>query len=136
MHTVGFFHEQSRTDRDEFVQIMWDNIDRDSKDQFDKYTTRTINDLDLPYDYGSIMHYGPYAFTKNGKRTIQPLKSNTKLSKAKPSQRRSKPDLESAQSIVAMDSDFALHSPDITLHLHFALSDNFLHQPCFFRWWI
>jgi hypothetical protein len=27
-------HEQSRPDRDQYVQVQWDNIDRDSKGQF------------------------------------------------------------------------------------------------------
>uniref|UniRef100_A0A914CAB5 Metalloendopeptidase n=1 Tax=Acrobeloides nanus TaxID=290746 RepID=A0A914CAB5_9BILA len=70
MHTVGFFHEQSRYDRDDFIEIAWPNVMKGANDQFEKYGTNVIDELREPYDYSSIMHYGPYAFSANGKRTI------------------------------------------------------------------
>ncbi|KAG2459604.1 HCE1 enzyme, partial [Polypterus senegalus] len=69
MHALGFVHEQSRSDRDEYVTIMWENILKDREHNFDKYET---NNLNAPYDYGSIMHYGKYAFSEDGAPTIIP----------------------------------------------------------------
>ena len=39
---------------------------------FDKYNASTITSFGVPYDYESIMHYGPYAFSENGQKTIEP----------------------------------------------------------------
>ncbi|GMR40646.1 hypothetical protein PMAYCL1PPCAC_10841, partial [Pristionchus mayeri] len=70
MHAVGFFHEQSRSDRDEFIDIDWRNVMNGADDQFEKYNLNVIEHLNEPYDYSSIMHYGPYAFSGSGKKTI------------------------------------------------------------------
>ncbi|CAJ0581021.1 unnamed protein product, partial [Mesorhabditis spiculigera] len=76
MHAVGFFHEQSRSDRDDFLEIVWGNVMKGADDQFEKYTNAVIDHLGEPYDFSSIMHYGPYAFSGNGKKTLQPKKGN------------------------------------------------------------
>jgi hypothetical protein len=39
---------------------------------FNKYNASTITSFGVPYDYGSVMHYGPCAFYKNGLKTIEP----------------------------------------------------------------
>lgn len=68
-HIVGLFHETSRSDRDDFVEIFWDLIDPLKRDQFCKVNTVHDN-VDLgPYDYGSIMHYGPTDFAIDQKST-------------------------------------------------------------------
>ena len=37
---------------------------------FNKYPRSTIDSLGTPYDYGSVMHYGSFAFSKNKRPTI------------------------------------------------------------------
>ncbi|XP_078540844.1 embryonic protein UVS.2-like [Lissotriton helveticus] len=72
-HALGFHHEQSRSDRDEYVRIMTENISDGNLANFNKENT---NNLGLEYDYSSIMHYGRYAFTKTtGQATIVPIKN-------------------------------------------------------------
>jgi hypothetical protein len=39
---------------------------------FNKYNASTVTSFGVPYDYGSVMHYGEYAFSKNGNKTIEP----------------------------------------------------------------
>lgn len=40
--------------------------------QFEKYSAVTIQTLGTDYDFSSIMHYGPKAFSRNGMPTIVP----------------------------------------------------------------
>ena len=57
-------------DRDSYIDIQWTNVINGADDQFEKYGMNVIDQMNEPYDYSSIMHYGPYAFSSNGKRTI------------------------------------------------------------------
>ncbi len=70
-HAVGLWHEQSREDRDQNIRIQWENITAGHEHNFNQH----ISDGDDigAYDFGSIMHYGPTAFSKNGQPTIVAL---------------------------------------------------------------
>ena len=79
MHTIGFYHEHSRSDRDKFVevkhreiisannfhtfQIKWSNIPLAYQAQFSTY--RWTTGYGETYDYDSIMHYSSRAFIKD-----------------------------------------------------------------------
>jgi hypothetical protein len=76
-HTVGLWHEQSREDRDLFVTINWENIEDGMASQFNQHITDG-DDLGA-YDYGSIMHYGRFAFSKNNQETITPTDPNAQI---------------------------------------------------------
>ncbi|CAF4864307.1 unnamed protein product [Rotaria sp. Silwood1] len=77
-HVLGFFHEQSRPDRDSFITVHTENILTNLEHNFKKYAWGTeLESQGFGYDYGSLMHYPPDAFSKNGKPTITPVKSNT-----------------------------------------------------------
>ncbi len=70
-HALGLWHEQSREDRDSRIQILWQNIEAGKEHNFNQH----ISDGDDvgAYDYGSIMHYGRFAFSKNGQPTIETI---------------------------------------------------------------
>ncbi|KFD49764.1 hypothetical protein M514_09359 [Trichuris suis] len=71
MHAVGFIHEHSRTDRDQYVRIIWRNIIRGTESEFEKYSSSEVDNNGFSYDYGSIMHYDNLAFSRNGRPTIE-----------------------------------------------------------------
>ncbi|XP_053181883.1 low choriolytic enzyme-like [Scomber japonicus] len=70
LHALGFHHEQNRSDRDQHVRILWQNIIPGLEYAFYKLQTRN---LDTPYDYNSVMQYRRDAFSSNGQPTIVPI---------------------------------------------------------------
>ncbi|XP_032307893.1 zinc metalloproteinase nas-7 [Drosophila ananassae] len=73
LHALGFYHQQSATERDEYVKINWENILDGHAHNFNKYARTHITNFGVEYDYQSVMHYSSRAFSKNGKATIEPL---------------------------------------------------------------
>lgn len=76
-HALGLWHEQSRADRAQYVSIIWKNIDEKHKHNFNQHLSDSKDVGD--YDYDSIMHYPEYAFSKNGEKTILPLKEGVTI---------------------------------------------------------
>lgn len=74
LHALGFYHEQSRADRDEFVEIFWKNIKPQRVKSFKKRDPSESADLNLPYDLKSVMHYGNHAFGIKKAQTIMSKK--------------------------------------------------------------
>jgi hypothetical protein len=79
LHALGFLHMHSATDRDNYVIINWQNIESGRENNFFTYSASIITSFGVPYDYDSVMHYGPYAFSRNGLRTIQPRDPNAQI---------------------------------------------------------
>lgn len=63
---------QSVYNRDEYVTIQWENVQPGLEDQFMKFSNSEVTFFNISYDYLSVMHYGAYYFSKNGKPTIVP----------------------------------------------------------------
>uniref|UniRef100_K7FCP1 Meprin A subunit n=1 Tax=Pelodiscus sinensis TaxID=13735 RepID=K7FCP1_PELSI len=70
LHALGFWHEQSRSDRDDYVSIMWDRIQSGKEHNFNTYDDKTSSALNVPYDYTSVMHYSKTAFRNGTEPTI------------------------------------------------------------------
>ena len=79
-HIIGFYHEQSRPDRDDYVKIFTENIEEEQKKNFQKQNG-FVHDQ---YDYASIMHLSTTAYSKNGKITTEVINNRTYATQGEP----------------------------------------------------
>jgi tolkin protein len=63
-HVIGFWHEHTRPDRGEYVQILYDNIMPGQENNFYTVAPNEVDSLGEPYDFQSIMHYARNTFSK------------------------------------------------------------------------
>lgn len=68
---LGFLHMQSSFDRDNYIEVLYNNIKPQMHSQFAKQGTNVVSHMGGSYDYGSIMHYGERAFSMNGQITMK-----------------------------------------------------------------
>jgi hypothetical protein len=66
-HSVGLYHEHTRKDRDQYVKILWNNIQDGQAYNFNIYNSGT--DIG-PFNINSVMMYWPTSYSKNGQPTI------------------------------------------------------------------
>uniref|UniRef100_A0A3Q4HFI8 Metalloendopeptidase n=1 Tax=Neolamprologus brichardi TaxID=32507 RepID=A0A3Q4HFI8_NEOBR len=69
LHALGFYHEQSRYDRDDYVTINFENI-LEGLHNFRIVGSDESTIHGVPYDYLSVMHYGNNDFTNGNGSTI------------------------------------------------------------------
>ncbi|XP_054265143.1 astacin-like metalloprotease toxin 5 isoform X1 [Macrosteles quadrilineatus] len=63
-HTLGMAHQHAAHNRDDYVEIVWSNINPNLTHNFEKKRFVDHTDFGLGYDYDSIMHYSSVAFAK------------------------------------------------------------------------
>jgi hypothetical protein len=67
-HAVGLWHEHARSDAYDYVAFHLDVVPVDKHHNFRTYAERNESGIDFgPYDFDSVMHYPPRAFSTGGR---------------------------------------------------------------------
>ncbi|XP_055644268.1 astacin-like metalloprotease toxin 2 [Toxorhynchites rutilus septentrionalis] len=82
MHTLGFLHQHTRPDRDQYIEILYENVIQRPEILFNFEIIEPWTELlfPLPYDYDSIMHYNATMFSRDPEKlqTIVPREPKIK----------------------------------------------------------
>uniref|UniRef100_A0A1I7UPV1 Metalloendopeptidase n=1 Tax=Caenorhabditis tropicalis TaxID=1561998 RepID=A0A1I7UPV1_9PELO len=88
-HSLGIFHEQARPDQERHIAINYNNIPLSRWNNFQAVGDNHAETYNLPYDTGSVMHYGPYGFASDPYtptiRTLERVQQSTIGQRAGPS---------------------------------------------------
>ncbi len=76
-HAIGFEHEQTRANRNFYLTVRYDNMDKNAYSQYDQDLTQV--DL-LPYEYASVMQYTSDGDMRNDFDTIDTIPLGIALS--------------------------------------------------------
>ncbi|KAH7729492.1 Protein HCH-1 [Aphelenchoides avenae] len=75
-HALGYFHEQSRYDRDDYITVQSENIESIFLAQFTKQNPQQMVTYGVQYDLGSVMHYDSFGFSSNGLPALKTVDAN------------------------------------------------------------
>ncbi|KAF7636192.1 Metalloendopeptidase, partial [Meloidogyne graminicola] len=105
LHSLGFQHEQLRSDRDQFINIKWENVNPQQLDFFAISDITKFTSYGLRYDYGSIMHYSNTIASKSPGKPTMTAKLSPFLNDQLMGQRKglSNSDIEAINKIYCME---------------------------------
>ncbi|HXP83493.1 MAG TPA: M12 family metallopeptidase [Bryobacteraceae bacterium] len=70
-HAIGLWHEMSRSDRDQYVTVNYNNVIKGSRSNFD---IRQDNaQISGSFDYASVMIYHAFGFSRTGASTLESI---------------------------------------------------------------
>ena len=67
-HAVGLWHEHQREDRDSYVTVLYENLDKGGQHAF-----RPVHPASGPYNYSSTMQYRIGGFSSNGGQVLETI---------------------------------------------------------------
>lgn len=65
-HAVGLWHEHQRKDRDAYVTVLYENLDKTGQGAYS-----AVHPASGPYNYSSVMHYRVGGYSSNGGRVLE-----------------------------------------------------------------
>jgi hypothetical protein len=77
-HIIGLYHEQTRTDRDSYITMNYDNVIKGSWTSDFAFNTQN-QQLLTPYDYASVMQYPSFTLSRNGGPVIETIPAGIPL---------------------------------------------------------